>query len=93
MNPNNLPPIQDRPNRQLKQYLGDGVYVCIDNRSGRIEITAEDGVEVSNVIYLDLSTANAFLTWLNNLRELSAKQVQEQTPTEPKSDDSNPEYN
>lgn len=35
-----------------KQYLGDGVYVKIDE-IGMLILTTEDGVEVTNTIYLE----------------------------------------
>lgn len=34
-----------------KQYLGDGVYVEVEN--GMLKLTTEDGVNVSNIIYLE----------------------------------------
>lgn len=77
MNPENLPPIQDRPNRTLKQYLGDGIYVCLDTETHLIELTTENGVEVQNVIVLGLEEANGFITWMNNLCELAKKQQKE----------------
>lgn len=40
-------------NRQTKTYLGDGVFVSWDGQ--HLVLTAENGVEVQNVIYLDQS--------------------------------------
>ena len=52
-----------------KQYLGDGVYVEVDS-AGRIVLTTENGIEVTNTIYLDLdilAELNNFIKRLNAL--------------------------
>lgn len=35
-----------------KDYLGDGVYVCKED--GMLKLTTENGVEVTNTIYLEV---------------------------------------
>lgn len=35
-----------------KEYLGDGVYVEI-NENGQIVLTTEDGIRATNTIYLE----------------------------------------
>lgn len=35
----------------MKTYLGDGVYVTVDDYD--IELTTENGIETTNKIYLD----------------------------------------
>jgi len=45
-----------------KTYLGDGVYVQARDRD--IILTTEDGISVSNTIYLEPSVLHALLQWL-----------------------------
>ncbi|MGH9341470.1 MAG: hypothetical protein ACRD1R_18255 [Acidobacteriota bacterium] len=44
-------------------YLGDGVYVDI-TQFGAIRLTAEDGIRVTNTIFLEPEVLKAFLEWL-----------------------------
>ena len=37
----------------MKTYLGDGVFAEYDTSAEHIILTAEDGVRVTNVIYID----------------------------------------
>lgn len=37
----------------MKEYIGDGVYVTIEGTTGAIILTAEDGVRITNTIYLE----------------------------------------
>lgn len=48
----------------MKEYLGDGVYVYDEADNDYIVLTTEDGIRVTNKIYLDEVTITAFLTWL-----------------------------
>lgn len=48
-------------------YLGDGVYV--DIACGMARLTTEDGVRVTNTIYLDPEVLLAFIEWINRLKE------------------------
>lgn len=50
-----------------KEYLGDGVYVCIE--AGMIKLTTEDGIQVTNIIYLEDFVYNALVKWFEqNIR-------------------------
>lgn len=46
-----------------KDYLGDAVYVEIDN-AGDIVLTTEDGISVSNPIVLEYPVYRNLLEWL-----------------------------
>lgn len=46
-----------------RTYLGDGVYVCIDE-GGRIVLTTENGVEVTNTIVLEFEVFDALIIWM-----------------------------
>ena len=46
----------------MKTYLGDGVYVEIEN--GAIKLTVEDGVSVSNTIFLELKVYAALVGFI-----------------------------
>lgn len=37
-----------------KEYIGDGVYIQEGHSLEEIKLTTEDGISVSNVIYLEL---------------------------------------
>jgi hypothetical protein len=50
-----------------KTYLGDGVYAAVNRTRGCIELTTENGIEVTNVIYLEIETMTAFLMWFDRL--------------------------
>ena len=45
-----------------KTYLGDGLYATLDGNM--IILTAENGIHVTNVVFLDPYTLQAFLHWL-----------------------------
>ena len=44
-----------------KEYLGDGVYV--EEEGGMIKLTTEDGMRVTNCIYLEPDVWRALLRW------------------------------
>ena len=48
-----------------KTYLGDGVYVEVE--SGMLKLTTEDGVKVSNVIYLNAELYHFLISWVKSL--------------------------
>lgn len=50
------------PMSDKKIYLGDSVYGDIEN--GMVVLTTENGVEVSNRIYLEPQVVEAFIGWL-----------------------------
>jgi hypothetical protein len=45
-----------------KDYIGDGVYVSIENDMTRL--TTENGVETTNEIFLEPEVLRAFLNYL-----------------------------
>lgn len=47
-----------------KTYLGDGLYA--DHDGHQIVLTAENGVETTNAIYLDDAVLNAFIEWMRD---------------------------
>ena len=50
----------------MKTYLGDGVYVELE--SNMIKLTTENGIEVTNTIYLEVSVYLNLLDWEKNQR-------------------------
>jgi len=49
-----------------KQYIGDGVYVDVEN--GMIKLTTENGIEENNTIYLEPEVLASFLNYVETLR-------------------------
>jgi len=47
-----------------KEYLGDGVYVDIEN--GMIKLTTENSIETTNTIYLEVEVLEAFRRWCDH---------------------------
>jgi hypothetical protein len=58
-----------------KTYLGDGVYAEFDhNHSGQLILTTEDGIGITNTIFLDdILLKNLFQYWEAYKKE---KQIQ-----------------
>lgn len=48
-----------------KQYLGDGVYVAID--CGRIVLTTEDGISITNAIILEPEVLAELIEYLRSI--------------------------
>ena len=57
-----------------KEYLGDSVYVEIDEQTDGIKLTTENGLptDPSNMIYLEPSVMVALLKYINKHFILSA---------------------
>ena len=55
-----------------KAYIGDGVYVDRDDRG--LVLTTEDGVRVTNTIYLEAEVWAALIEYVQALRQ--AKETQ-----------------
>lgn len=51
----------------MKTYLGDGVYVDVENNM--IKLTTENGVEITNMIVLESEVWTALLAWVARLRD------------------------
>jgi hypothetical protein len=51
---------------ETKVYLGDGVYAQFDGYN--IALTAEDGVRVNNIIYLEPDVMEALIKFYNSLK-------------------------
>ena len=46
---------------EVKTYLGDGVYVTIEN--GMIKLTAENGLRATDTIYLEREVMAMLVAW------------------------------
>lgn len=53
----------------MKRYLGDGVYADY-NAADQIVLTTEDGISVTNTIYLEAEVVSAFLGFISELRQV-----------------------
>ena len=51
-----------------KVYLGDAVYAEIDGYN--IVLTTENGIEITNTIYLEPEVISNFLLFLDNLNKM-----------------------
>jgi hypothetical protein len=49
-----------------KQYLGDGVYVAMDESRDMLVLTTENGIEATNVIYLEEEVVAALLQYIRS---------------------------
>jgi len=68
--------------RFSKDYLGDGVYVVVDE-AGAVVLTTEDGIQTTNRIVLEPETLHAFELWLGRARrEARAEQSTEELRAE-----------
>ena len=59
-------------------YLGDGLYVSVQDGAIRLRAPRCDGIE--NHVYLDAQTLEAFLTWLKALRERVMEESRQKRP-------------
>jgi hypothetical protein len=50
-----------------KEYLGDGLYVDFDGY--QIRLSASNGIEDTNVVYLDSEVLKSFLNYIERLKE------------------------
>jgi hypothetical protein len=50
----------------VKEYLGDAVYADIEH--GKLVLTTEDGISVTNTIYLEPEVIAALMAYLGRLR-------------------------
>jgi hypothetical protein len=55
-----------------KTYLGDSVYA--DTDSGMIKLTTENGVEVTNTIFLEPEVYNSLVAWVEYGKKASGLQ-------------------
>jgi hypothetical protein len=53
----------------MKEYLGDGVYVEVN--SGRIVLTTENGVSITNTIFLEPEVWVALCEYMHRFAGLS----------------------
>ena len=53
---------------EYREYLGDGLYVGIDD-ANRVVLYASDGIQVLNIVFLDVQTLGNFENWLRGIRE------------------------
>lgn len=52
-----------------KEYLGDGVYAVFDGHA--IVLTTENGVCITNTIYVEPQVLEALLAWIERRRAAS----------------------
>ena len=50
-----------------KDYLGDGVYIALDN-TGALVLTTENGIKITNTIVLEPEVYSALLLYVERLR-------------------------
>lgn len=53
-----------------KDYLGDGVYADVE--SGMLKLTTEDGISVTNTIYLEADVWQRLLLYVERQRKAGA---------------------
>ena len=51
----------------MKTYLGGGVYAEYDTSAEHIILTAEDGVRVTNVIYMNRMVEQIFMEFIKKI--------------------------
>ena len=51
-----------------KEYLGDGVYVTVIH--GMLYLSTEDGISVTNRIWLEPAVLESFISYLKRIGEL-----------------------
>lgn len=56
-----------------KRYLGDGVYVDIDQWDGTLLLTTEDGIRVTNMISIDASVWRLLVSYVERMSKPEAK--------------------
>ena len=47
-----------------KRYLGDGVYVEVDEERDMVKLTTSDGIRDTNTVYLEPEVVQALERWL-----------------------------
>lgn len=60
-------------NRDMKSYLGDGVYANTDGYA--IILTTEDGMRVTNAIVLEPEVYEALIIYRQHLENIARKPV------------------
>ena len=58
---------------EKKRYLGDGVYV--ENDGQRLILTAEDGIQATNTIYLEPEIVGRFMQYIAELSREGARRA------------------
>lgn len=51
----------------MKTYLGDGVYVEFEDEM--IKLTTENGIETTNIIYLEPDVYSNLIKWVEGLKQ------------------------
>lgn len=64
----------------MKQYLGDSVYVELEN--GMIKLTTDNGYDDDprNIIYMEPNVLRMFKWWIKSFREELEKHANRQVP-------------
>lgn len=55
-----------------KEYLGDGLYVTIEN--GMLKLTSENGVAVLNTVYLEMPVFKALVDYVQRITSEEASE-------------------
>ena len=55
--------------REIKSYLGDGVYADLRNETGSIVLTTEDGIGAMKIIYLEPEVYAALVAFVARAKE------------------------
>ncbi len=50
-----------------KRYLGDAVYVEVEESTSNVVLTTEDGISATNTIVLEPGVLEAFLTYISEV--------------------------
>ena len=62
-----------------KEYLGDGVYVEVEN--GGLALTTENGIEVTNTIFLEVEVYRALMNYFERaVKAAEAAPAEEVSP-------------
>lgn len=52
-----------------KTYLGDGVYVSLDEQTASLTLTAENGGRITDTIVIEPEVLTAFFNFLHDMRD------------------------
>ena len=61
---------------EFKRYLGDAVYVEIDE--GMVKLSTGDGIRTTNTICMEVPVLDAFLEWLGDIRKAKLEEAEGQ---------------
>ena len=53
-----------------KHYLGDGVFIELEDNM--IKLTTENGIEITNTIFMESKVYNNLTEWINRLQHIES---------------------